>query len=88
MMQYPLLAAVPPPVVVFIEFLFEYDATSSLGSLPPSCGCFLLNSYLNMLQYPLMAALPTPCSFLLEFRFKYEAISSLGSLPPPVVVFY
>jgi hypothetical protein len=35
MMQYPLLAAVPPPVVVFIEFLFEYDATSSLGSLPP-----------------------------------------------------
>jgi hypothetical protein len=59
MMQYPVLAAFSPFVVVFvIESLFKYDAISSPGCLASSCGRFFLNSFSNMMQYPLLDALP------------------------------
>ena len=94
MMQYPLLAALPPPVAVshwipiqiwcnilswlpcllpssfLIEFLFKYNAISSHGCLASSRGCFLLNSYSNMMQSPLLAALPPPVVVSYWFPFQ------------------
>ena len=57
-MQYPLLAALPPPVVFLIEFLLNWMQYALLA--PSPCYDFLLNSYSKMMPYPVMAAFASP----------------------------
>jgi hypothetical protein len=59
-MQYPLVAALPPPVVVsyWISMQIGCNIFSWPPYLPPR-PC-LITSYSNMMQYPDVAALPPP----------------------------
>ena len=78
MMQYPLLAALPPPGLDFIKILFQiwYTILSRLPCPILSCVRFVSNLYSNMMQHTLVAALPPPALVFFKPTFKYDRISS------------
>ena len=57
-MQYPLLVALPSPVAVPYRIPIQIYGISSNGCIASSRGCFLFNSYSNMMQYSPLATLP------------------------------
>ena len=71
-LEYPLMTALPRPVVVSIECLFKYDGISSPGCLASSCGRVIQIGW-NILSWLLWL-------FLIEFLFKYDGIRSPGCL--------
>ena len=78
MMQYPLLAAVPPPELVsyWSPIQICYTVLSWVPCLVLSCVRFLLNPCWNMMQCLLLAALPSSVLFPYRTFFKYDAIPS------------
>ena len=87
MMQYLILVALPPPVLVAYKYLFKYDTISSPRSLASSYARFLLNLYSSMMRDPLSPrCLASSCSrFLLKSYSNMMHYPFVAALPHPLL---